>query len=62
MPDQQQNNLEPIILSQARGIIDPLAGAETVFSDESRIKALAKMYLEKRAPQPISETAIQSIL
>ncbi len=34
--------------SQARNIVDPLAGAEAVFSDESRIKALANMYLEKR--------------
>lgn len=33
--------------SQARGIIDPKAGLEQVHSDESRIKALAKMYLEK---------------
>lgn len=34
--------------SQARGIIDPkAAGLEQVHSDESRIKALAKMYLEK---------------
>lgn len=34
--------------SQARNIVDPLAGAETVFSDESRIQALARMFLEKR--------------
>lgn len=34
--------------SQARNIVDPLAGAEVVFSDESRIQALARMYLEKR--------------
>jgi hypothetical protein len=33
--------------SQARGIIDPKAGLEQVHSDESRIKALAKMYLER---------------
>jgi hypothetical protein len=33
--------------SQARGIIDPKAGIEQVHSDESRIKTLAKMYLEK---------------
>ncbi|WP_244626169.1 SNF2-related protein [Bradyrhizobium betae] len=34
--------------SQARGIIDPkAAGLEQVHTDESRIKALAKMYLEK---------------
>lgn len=32
--------------SQARNIVDPLAGAEVVFSDESRIHALAKSYLE----------------
>jgi hypothetical protein len=35
--------------SQARNIVDPLAGAETVFSDESRIQALARQYLEKRS-------------
>lgn len=35
--------------SQARNIVDPLAGAEVVFSDESRIQALAKSYLEQRA-------------
>jgi superfamily II DNA or RNA helicase len=35
--------------SQARGIIDPKAGLEQVHTDESRIKALAKMYLEKLA-------------
>jgi hypothetical protein len=34
--------------SQARGIIDPKRGVEAVASDESRIKALARMYLEKR--------------
>lgn len=34
--------------SQARNIVDPLAGAEVVFSDESRIQALAKSYLETR--------------
>jgi hypothetical protein len=34
--------------SQARAILDPLAGAEVVFSDESRIQALAKQYLDKR--------------
>lgn len=33
--------------SQARGIIDPKAGLEQVHTDQSRIKALAKMYLEK---------------
>lgn len=33
--------------SQARGIIDPKAGLEQVHTDESRIKALAKMYLER---------------
>lgn len=35
--------------SQARNIVDPLAGAEVVFSDQSRIQALAKSYLEARA-------------
>jgi hypothetical protein len=34
--------------SQARNIVDPLAGAEMVFSDHSRIQALAQMYLNKR--------------
>jgi hypothetical protein len=34
--------------SQARGIVDPLKGVETVHTDESRIQALARMYLEKR--------------
>lgn len=33
--------------SQARGIIDPKRGLEAVHSDESRIKALARAYLEK---------------
>lgn len=32
--------------SQAHGIIDPGRGVQSVASDESRIKALAKMYLE----------------
>lgn len=35
--------------SQAHGIINPGKGVQAVSSDESRIKALAKMYLEKRA-------------
>lgn len=35
--------------SQARGIIDPKRGVEAVATDESRIKALARMYLEKSA-------------
>jgi hypothetical protein len=35
--------------SQARGIIDPKGGLEQVHTDESRIKALAQMYLEKGA-------------
>lgn len=35
--------------SQAQGIVDPLAEAETVHSDESRIRALARSFLEKRA-------------
>ena len=34
--------------SQARNIVDPLAGVEAVFSDQSRIQALAASYLEKR--------------
>jgi hypothetical protein len=33
--------------SQAQGIIDPKRGIEQVHSDESRIKQLAQMYLEK---------------
>jgi len=35
--------------SQARGIIDPKRGVEAVATDESRIKVLARMYLERRA-------------
>ena len=35
--------------SQSRGIVDPLAGAEHVYSDESRIKLLAQQYLKARA-------------
>lgn len=35
--------------SQARNIVDPLTGAEVVFSDESRIQALARSYLEGKA-------------
>lgn len=35
--------------SQARGIVDPFAGAEAVHSDESRIRALAHQFLERRA-------------
>lgn len=34
--------------SQARGIVDPKRGVEAVATDESRIKALARMYLERR--------------
>lgn len=34
--------------SQAHGIIDPTRGVAAVQSDESRIKALAKMYLERQ--------------
>jgi len=34
--------------SQAYGIIDPGRGVQAVSSDESRIKALAKMYLERQ--------------
>lgn len=33
--------------SQARGIIDPKRGVEAVHTDESRIKVLARMYLER---------------
>jgi hypothetical protein len=33
--------------SQAHGIIDPKRGVQSVASDDSRIKALAKMYLER---------------
>ncbi|PZU87329.1 MAG: ATP-dependent helicase [Chelatococcus sp.] len=33
--------------SQAKGIVDPLAGVAEVYSDESRIKLLAQRYLEK---------------
>lgn len=33
--------------SQARGITDPLAGVEHVYSDESRIKMLAELYLSR---------------
>jgi hypothetical protein len=36
--------------SQAKGIIDPGRGVQSVFTDESRIKALAKMYLDRKAP------------
>jgi superfamily II DNA or RNA helicase len=36
--------------SQARGITDPLAGVEHVYSDESRIKALAELYLRRSGP------------
>jgi len=42
--------------SQAHGIVDPLAGTETVFSDQSRIRALARMYLEKRGVPACGET------
>lgn len=35
--------------SQAFGIVDPKRGVQAVTSDESRIKALAKMYLERQA-------------
>jgi hypothetical protein len=35
-------------LPVARGIIDPKRGVEAVATDESRIKALARMYLERR--------------
>jgi hypothetical protein len=35
--------------SQARGITDPLAGVEHVYTDESRIKLLAAQYLDKRS-------------
>lgn len=35
--------------SQARGIVDPKRGVEAVATDESRIKALARMYLERKA-------------
>lgn len=34
--------------NQARGIVDPLAGVETVHSDESRIQALARQFLDRR--------------
>ncbi|MBV5269029.1 MAG: ATP-dependent helicase [Afipia sp.] len=34
--------------SQARNIIDPLSGAEEVFSDTSRVKALAEAYLKSK--------------
>lgn len=33
--------------SQGRGITDPLKGVQQVYTDESRIKLLAKQYLEK---------------
>lgn len=45
--------------SQARGIVDPLAAAETIFSDDSRIKALAKSFLDRRGmslPDGCAET------
>lgn len=49
------NGSDPLIIntlglkaSQARGITDPLAGVEHVYSDESRIKMLAERYLEAR--------------
>lgn len=32
--------------NQARGIVDPLRGVETIYSDESRIKLLAQRYLD----------------
>jgi SNF2 family DNA or RNA helicase len=35
--------------SQQRGIVDPERGVEEVHSDESRIKALAQLYLDKTA-------------
>jgi hypothetical protein len=45
---------DPLIMSvhgvkadQARGIVDPLKGVEKIYSDESRIKLLAKNYLER---------------
>jgi hypothetical protein len=51
------NGSDPLIIatiglkaSQARGITDPLAGVEHVYSDESRIKMLAARYLEGVAP------------
>ena len=33
--------------SQARGIIDPTKGVEHIYSDESRVKMLARQYLER---------------
>lgn len=35
--------------SQARGIVDPMAGVETIHSDESRIQLLARQFLDRRA-------------
>lgn len=34
--------------SQAKGIVDPLKGVEVVYSDESRVKLLARAYLERQ--------------
>ena len=35
--------------SQAAGIVDPLTGVSQIYSDESRIRQLAKQYLERAA-------------
>jgi hypothetical protein len=35
--------------SQSKGIVDPLSGTEQVHSDASRLKALARDYLDRRA-------------
>jgi SNF2 family DNA or RNA helicase len=40
-------NMLGLKASQARGITDPLAGVEHVYSDESRIKMLAELYLSR---------------
>jgi SNF2 family DNA or RNA helicase len=46
--------------SQSHGIIDPLKAVPGQYSDESRIKLLAKQFLEKRGiaiPEPVPEPA-----
>lgn len=41
-------NLLGLKSSQAQGIVDPLKDVESQYSDESRMKALARKYLEKK--------------
>lgn len=33
--------------SQSKGLVDPLSGAETIHSDESRIRVLAERFLAR---------------